>query len=66
MVQEKIVSSTPDAICYECGQCFEEVCRAFQVPHSKHEAAYRSLDTRLKCDRRVQRQVVPALKKGMK
>ena len=51
MIESKIVKGTLDEVCQQCSQCYEGVCRAYCVPHSKEERHARTADGHgLECD----------------
>ena len=35
------VQKVPDSVCKECYQSYEDICRAFLIPHSDEEKEHR-------------------------
>lgn len=50
MIAHKITPGTPDEICEQCDQCYQEECRAMMVPHSDMERAARTTGYGMECD----------------
>ena len=52
----KMQKDTPDDVCHECAQCYEDECRAYLMPHSKEEQIQRE-QSGCECDRESIRKI---------
>ena len=49
-IEHKIVPGTPDEVCVQCSQLWEDECRAYQAPQSDAEYTSRMTGFGAECD----------------